>query len=354
MKDLIYHKVINFINGPRIRLHVFFWVSVISGYVLVQPYLLNKLGFVFFILLVLGKFFIISLLVYFNLYVLLPRYLYKNRLMEYAIAIVFSNLLIALVLLSIDTYIHTSAYIGDKEDLNDRLYFYTTQVVSNFWYIGSTSALKFARQLLRNKLEMKQVEIEKLQTEIKYLTAQMNPHFLFNAINTIYVQVDRTNIEARETITQFSNILRYHLYECNASMVSLRKEITYLNNYLNIQRLRKSERYKITFQYNEVPEQVQIPPLLFIGFVENAFKYVSSDKEKENFVHIILSYSPGEIIFDIRNSKNTETTDTAINHTGIGISNIQRRLELQFKNRHHLQIDNSNDRYEVNLKLMLI
>ncbi len=354
MKDLIYHKVINFINGSRIRLHVFFWVSVISGYVLVQPYLLNKLGFAFFMLLVLGKFFIVLLLVYFNLYVLLPRYLYKNRLMEYAFAIVFSNLLFALVLLSIDTYIHTSAYIGDKENLDDRLYFYTTQVVSNFWYICSTSALKFARQLLRNKLEMKQVEIEKLQTEIKYLTAQMNPHFLFNAINAIYVQVDRTNSDARETITQFSNILRYQLYECNASSVSLQKEIVYLNNYLNIQRLRKSERYKITFQYDEVPEHVEIPPLLFIGFVENAFKHVSSHKEKENFVQIELSYSPGQISFHVCNSKSTEIAETPVRHAGIGIGNIQRRLELQFKNKHHLEINNSNDKYEVNLKLLLI
>ncbi len=349
------NKIFESLMQSRIRLHVLFWISVIAGHIVVQPYLLQKLGWSLFLVVIAIKFLVIILMVYANLYILMPRFIARERKTgTYLLLLVIVNLFFTALWFAFDYYFYLyTLNPGDEiRDMSDHIYFYSSQLISNFWYLGSTAALQFARRYFTNQLTMKETSIAKLETEIKYLVAQINPHFLFNAINTIYVQVDRQNVDARETITKFSEMLRYQLYECNVAKVSLDKEIAYIQNYVDIQKLRKSERHRVSFIHPLNTENIYLPPLLFIGLVENAFKFVSNDKNRDNYVLIEMRLNENKLFFKV---ENTVLGNPALNSFsesgGIGLSNIKRRLELQFKDKHELTVESGKDYFVVNLQL---
>ena len=352
-----YEKLIYFFSKSRIRLHLLFWLCVIGGYVLVQPALPEKYGWKIFSVMLTIKYLLVMAMVYINLYFLIPYFItLKKNLLLYILLFLINNLFFAALLFFVDDAFRHFILIpkGGTGSRSDKAYYFITQFVSNFWYLGSTTALKFTKKHFFQQIEMNKIEISKLQTEVKYLIAQMNPHFLFNAINTIYVQIDRDNTDARETVTKFSEMLRYQLYECNGDTVSLEKEIQYLQNYVAIQRLRKSQRHQITFSYPDNTANVQIPPMLFIGFLENAFKYVSNDKNRDNFVSIEMLLDENKLCFKVENTMHRIIkADDNKENSGIGLNNIKRRLELQFKDRYKLDIKDTGDTFTINLLLQL-
>lgn len=355
MKKNWINKKFESLLQSRIRLHVFFWISVIVGYIAVQPYLLQKLGWPLFLMVVGIKFLLIIVMVYTNLYLLIPQFIVKKKKVgTYLMLACLVNILFNSLWFVFDYYLYQ--YLsnpGDEiRDMGDHIYFFSSQLMNNFWYLGSTSALQFARRYFKEQLVMKETSIARLETEVKYLVAQINPHFLFNAINTIYVQIDRKNTNARETITKFSEMLRYQLYECNDSKVSLAKEINYIQNYVDIQTLRKSERHRVLFKHPDNSENIYLPPLLFIGLVENAFKFVSNDKHRDNYVLINMELQENKLSFRVENTIMSNANLKNISDTGgIGLSNIKRRLELQFKGKHELSIEPGSDFFIVNLQL---
>ncbi|MBX9785245.1 MAG: histidine kinase [Chitinophagaceae bacterium] len=349
------NKIFESLLQSRIRLHVLFWISVILGFIAVHPYEFQKFGWLLYLLVIVIKFMLLIGMVYINLYILIPKYaVFKKKISIYILLLILLNILIACLwyLFEFYLYLYLSKPGDEVRDLSDHVYFFSSQFISNFWYLGSTSALQFARRYFKNQLLMKETSIAKLETEVKYLVAQINPHFLFNAINTIYVQIDRQNIDARETITKFSEMLRYQLYECNVAKVSLDKEIAYIQNYVDIQKLRKSERHRVSFTHPANTDNIYLPPLLFIGFVENAFKFVSNDKNRDNYVLIDMDFRENRLYFKV---ENTVLSNTALNNFsetgGIGLSNIKRRLELQFKDKHELNIESGKECFIINLQL---
>jgi LytS/YehU family sensor histidine kinase len=197
---------------------------------------------------------------------------------------------------------------------------------------------------------IQRIEVEKLNTELDYLKAQLNPHFLFNSINTIFFQIDKENKEARQTLSAFSDMLRYQLYECNDTEISLEKEVNYLKNYIDIQRKRCDENYWISFSYCDVDES-HIAPLLLIPFVENAFKHVSHFPQ-DNEVRVDVHKSGSDLRMMVFN-----TCDPALmaekNGHGIGLKNVKRRLELLYQDRYRLEVNESLQSYQVNLEIKL-
>lgn len=344
-------KIIQNIGNNRIRLHLFFWTSVILGYLIEQPYLVGKLGMPLFALLLSFRFTTLAAISYLNLYVFIPFLTKKKSPPQYLALLVASVLMMALFQVYVETLIYNQAFKDESDDFYDFLYFYTSELVCNLWYIGSTMALKFAKQFFQQSAKMKQIEIEKLQTEIKYLMGQINPHFMFNALNSIYILIDKNNQTARHTLTQFSDMLRYQLYECGGETVHLKNEIAYLKNYIDLQRLRKSNRYRIDFETPELIQDIQLPPMLLIGLVENAFKHLSHHKGKENYIKISLNYNHNNLIFKVKNTKEDNCEPNTEGNNGIGLKNIQRRMALQFPNRHTLNIDNQQDTFSIHLTL---
>ena len=178
----------------------------------------------------------------------------------------------------------------------------------------------------------------------------MNPHFLFNSINTIYFQIDKNNTEARESLQKFSELLRYQLYECNEEQIAIEKEIEYLQSYIDLQRLRKQKNYNICFKADEDVRNFSIAPLLFISFVENAFKHVSHYIDKPNDIHVGLHRQNNYLLFDVVNSKSNNHQPA---RESIGLKNVKRRLELLYADRHELDICNELSSYSVHLKIQV-
>jgi len=218
------------------------------------------------------------------------------------------------------------------------------------FYVGFVAALHLSKQWYLQRELLRQAHLEKLNTELDYLKAQMNPHFLFNSINTIFFQINKENTEARETLGKFSDMLRYQLYECNANTIAIEKEIDYLKNYVALQQLRKDEHYSIDFRADSLLRGFDIPPLLLIPFIENAFKHVSNYSDKPNKIEIALR-KHGEVL-ELQVANTTDYTQSQ-EPGGIGLKNVKRRLELLYPDKHGLTVNKTNDQYMVTLKFRI-
>jgi tetratricopeptide (TPR) repeat protein len=184
------------------------------------------------------------------------------------------------------------------------------------------------------------IEKEKIKADLDLLKNQISPHVMFNSLNTIYFQMDEDTANAKEMLMQFADLLRYQLYECNVEYTDIGKEIVYMSKFIEIQKLRKSNRCKIEFIVGEEVKDVMIAPLLMIPLVENAFKYVTNDKETENFIRISLKRSGRGIEFTTNNTTYPDETqaDKRIHKGGLGLRNLKNRLDLIYPKKHELHI----------------
>jgi len=198
------------------------------------------------------------------------------------------------------------------------------------------------------------LEKEKTENELKFLRAQTNPHFLFNAINSIYILIKKDPDLAQATLARFSDMLRYQLYECNFAEVPIEKEVDYLNNYIELEKLRKGTILSIDYKTGASVSNFLISPLLIITFIENAFKHVSNFSDKKNFVDISLNYGDGLLKLIVRNSVEKEGSWRPEKTVGgIGQDNTKRRLKLIYPDRHELIIKHDPETYFVSLTIKI-
>jgi LytS/YehU family sensor histidine kinase len=233
---------------------------------------------------------------------------------------------------------------------NQRNFFYNTYY--NFsigvFYVAFTLALELSKRWYQQQLLLHRIQTEKLETELKYLKAQLNPHFLFNCINTIYFQIDKSNSEARESLQKFSELLRYQLYECNEDKIPIEKETSYLQSYVGLQRLRKDSMSNIVFSKDDSVKGFLIAPLLLLPLVENAFKHLSNFTDRDNIIELDMNRQNGYFSFSVRNSVNPKEDN---NKSGIGLKNVKRRLDLLYENRYKLDILRSDNEFFVQLQI---
>ncbi|WP_405382253.1 sensor histidine kinase [Maribacter sp. LLG6340-A2] len=193
---------------------------------------------------------------------------------------------------------------------------------------------------------------ENLQTELKFLKSQINPHFLFNSLNNIYALSAIDAGKTQESISYLSDMLRYVLYECEQEIVPLYKEMDYIKNYLQLFSLKSSKSYPITTQFHAEDAQVPIAPMLLIPFLENALKHSNIEKITGTFIRISLTADKNQVNFEIENSKpNSPLVTDGVG--GIGIDNVKKRLAILYPNRHLLKIEDTPESFKVNLKLQL-
>jgi two-component system LytT family sensor kinase len=230
-------------------------------------------------------------------------------------------------------------------------------LLGNFYTVFIVIAIKSIRDRVVNDRRTQLLEKEKTENELHFLKSQMNPHFLFNAINSIYVLIKKDPDLASHTLLKFADMLRYQLYECNADRIPIEKEIFYLDNYIGLEKLRKGNTLCTEYHVGEEVRNFSIAPLLIIPFVENAFKYVSSYADRPNQVAVYLSCRDG--LFEL-SVENTFDDDALIPGEriggaggGIGLENVRRRLELIYNGHHHLDIRREDNNYAVLLKIPL-
>jgi LytS/YehU family sensor histidine kinase len=199
---------------------------------------------------------------------------------------------------------------------------------------------------LQNKILDSQLQIK--NQELQYLKKQIHPHFLFNTLNTIYGFALKQSKDTPEIILKLSNLLDYILYQVNKPKVSLKEEVLHIKEYIELEKIRFQDTLKIAFTSNKIPENIQISPMLLIPFVENAFKHGNLIDDFLT-IEVTIYLIEDELNFSIRNTfLNSEKEE---NKNGIGLKNIQKRLNLLYKNKYELNINNKNNWFEVNLKI---
>jgi len=200
--------------------------------------------------------------------------------------------------------------------------------------------------------QMEQMAKEKSIAELTYLKAQINPHFLFNSLNSLYAQMEVNSADAKNTLTSLADLLRYQLYDCNADRIPIDKEIAYLKNYVDLQTLR-NDNCHTEFHIDEPVGKLSIAPLLLIPFVENAFKYVSDKDDSQNFIKIIVKFDADKLHFSCINSVDTQAKKSDTTDKGIGLVNVKKRLQLIYGNDYQLSAGIDDDQYVVDLTLIL-
>lgn len=229
-----------------------------------------------------------------------------------------------------------------------------SQVLLAAMDIGCVSGIVVTLKLLRIQLRAKEREKnllkEKLETELKFLRNQTNPHFLFNTLNNIYALARKKSADTAAVVLKLSELLRFMLYESAVDRIPLATEIRVLNDYLELEKIRYNERLSVAFEQQIGNEQAAIAPLLLLPFVENAFKHGISESRFNSFVRIYLAESQGLLTFHIENS--TENGSPAAITDKIGLSNVRRQLQLMYPE-HNLTIQNGQSLFAVHLTINL-
>ena len=288
---------------------------------------------------------------YFCIYRLFPLYFNTRRYGAFSCILIATLLVSTLFVLGFQVLVYRLA--GDPLPYSVEAGFGYI-LLGNLYTVFLVIAVKSIRDKVRNDRRTQLLEREKTEHELHFLRSQMNPHFLFNAINSIYVLIRKDPEMASHTLLKFADMLRYQLYECNADRISIEKEIVYLDNYVGLERLRKGDALHIKYHVGEEVKLFSIAPLLIIPFVENAFKYVSSYPDRPNEVMIRLRCRDGLFELEVRNTIDGEAAlGAGPVGGGIGLENVRRRLELIYNGRHQLAVGKEGRNYCVLLKIPL-
>lgn len=224
------------------------------------------------------------------------------------------------------------------------------QNIFNFVFLQLlTVGLQYFKRGIVNQYQLQELKAEKALTELNALKAQLNPHFLFNTLNNIYGINQMSAEKGSEMIMELSEVMRYHLEFSKEGQVSLEEEIQLLNSYIKLEKLRLRDTCNVQVDLKNVDASLMISPLLFIPFVENAFKHGTHPNEK-CFVHIKLITTDGTLFFSVRNSV---IVNRKVVKTNIGLQNTKRRLELIFPQKHKLSISQKDDEHLVELSIEL-
>ncbi|MEJ7768583.1 MAG: histidine kinase [Chitinophagaceae bacterium] len=296
------------------------------------------------------KVLVLAFLVYLTNEILIPFLLYKKRywlfgLLFTMIVCTMGIVKISLIMQLLQPYYRYPLKVFD--DIKERFY---DNIIPLFLLVSTGAAAKLVTDYISSEKKLAAISREKAETELQYLKSQLNPHFVFNTLNAIYFQIDKSNHDARESLLQFADLLRYQLYECNAETITIEKEMQYLEDYIHLQKKRKDSNYKVTFKRCQSVRDFQIVPLLLIPFVENAFKHISHYSNKLNIIVITASRQDDTFAFNVINS-----VELHHHHEpktgGIGLRNVQRRLDMLYAGKHTLRIEKTGDHYTVDLQI---
>lgn len=324
----------------RILFHILFWLVLYLDEFLSLVGITEEIELEIFKLI--GMEVVVDMtLVYVNLYILIPYFLFKKRAWQFAV--------LSFLTLAIDTVISVYIFHGFSDPDVPYLSAFIGSGVLTATILGTAIGLKIFKIVIRNQQRISELKNTSLQTELAYLKDQINPHFLFNALNNIYVQSRKRPKEASESILLLSDLLRYQLYDCAKEKVQLKSEIEYLQNYLELDRLRKSKA-KVDFKVNGTPNGSMVAPFLFIPFVENAIKH-GTGLENEAQIDIEFEVAPKSIKFSIENTKPQQPLPQI--EGGIGLPNVKRRLALLYPEKHELKIEEGKENFKVELSLDL-
>jgi two-component system, LytTR family, sensor histidine kinase AlgZ len=287
---------------------------------------------------------------YFNYFILLPRFLKSKRLWRYLIEFIIPFTILITIRIYLQRYMIAGS--GREAYFNSTMYVVQVTAVTLFivFFVGM---LRFAVDWFELEAKKKAIENERLIAELNFLKAQINPHFLFNTLNNLYYLAYSKSDNTTEVIAKLSQMMRYMIYDSNYAQVLLSREIEYMQNYISLERIRLNNQIPITFDVEGDPDRVLISPLIFITFLENAFKHGVSNSYDGAWVKVSIKLNGKECVYTVENSKLPGTKPEAHEKSGIGLQNVKRRLELSYPDNYTLHVNDTTDRYKVQLNITL-
>lgn len=342
-------------NIPQWLVHALIWLTISS--LLFFPFLTGARTIPNNLLL---KLFLAIVIFYLNYYYLVTKLLLKDRLWTYialsVLLLLGSGLFSSFALHSLPPdgvprrgFGMRPPPEGDFWAFRYSMFTMSTTIVFAVPYIFGTM-VKVYTEWQKNEDLRKLVEKEKIQSELNFLKTQINPHFLFNSLNTIYSLSVKQSTDTSEAIINLSELMRYMLYEADKKLVPLAKELEYIKSYVALQRLRLANSENVTLKISGEEKGKVIPPLLFISFIENAFKYGTDYNGKSN-VKINLSIRNESIQLYVKNIIGSFKAKTK--SSGVGLENVRNRLKYLYPDAHVLNIIDDGKTYTVDLTLNL-
>jgi two-component system LytT family sensor kinase len=329
--------------------HLLFWLLFFAGWYFLRWQDFSSQGLAIKVTAI--KVIDLAILVYITNLFLIPKLLYRRRYVLFIILYVSMIFISSLAKISIVADVLNIRNFNVLDNFKTRLY---DNIIPHYLLVSTGAALKLLLDYARAQKRLAEITKETAEAELKFLKSQINPHFLFNSINSVYFLIDKSNKEAREALHKFSEMLRYQLYECSGEKIDIEKELMYLKDYVDLQRLRKDERYRVNFFCSADVKGFAIEPLLLIPFVENSFKHLSHfSNGKVNQVDIDVSRSNGEFSFTVSNTVDYSSKGSTEPVGGIGLKNVKRRLELLYPEKHSLTIKEEEGWFKVKLKLKI-
>lgn len=290
---------------------------------------------------------------YFTVYFLLPKFLFKRKYVWFAVLFLLSAAVAIIFQRAIMVYVTHPLFYSEM-----------TEKYSSFWHINPFysffniytvvslfATIKLMKYWYKNQKLRMELESKNKTSELALLRTQINPHFLFNTLNNIDALITTDQEKASDAVIKLSDIMRFVLYEAKNDNIAIEKEIEYLENYISLQQLRLKNPFFVNFTKDSTCKHRTIAPMLFIPFVENAFKHGQKNIVAPG-IEINLNCSDGNINFEVINRHSLlkdQNKDTA---SGIGLVNVKKRLELLYPKKHKLIIDDRNGLFKIKLVLM--
>jgi sensor histidine kinase YesM len=330
--------------------HLAFWVLylivVAAGDLVYYPDFLSNLRTNFIMTLPMAG------LVYLNLFVLIPLMLMRRKAVLYWLSVV----VLLGVCVGLKALVTYSLFHFVYENANKAGFFISQQGITVLTIQACllffiTMALFFLKQWYVKEKYTRELEEKNLRSELELLKHQIQPHFFFNTLNTVYMLMEKDVELSRKALLQFSDILSHQLYDSNKGRVLLEKEMEYLENYIEIQRLRHSDLLELRYEMEPHPGPFLIAPMLLVVFVENAFKHSQSPNGYR--VSISSGMRDGKLYFRVWNSIDAIVKPARHTQGGIGLANVERRLALLYPGRSVLSIDRGDNFFEVQLEIEL-
>lgn len=340
------YKLLN----KRPIIHMAFWLLFVLSGSFIFSYQ-QSFPYVFYLLNFLVHLPVFLLFTYGVIYFLVPIFLFRRAYWQFFFSLTITAGIAALLRILIGRYVYYSLFI--PKVLHPKIWFNVDIFFINLiWILGPAilfAMFKYYKNYINTQALANEAERKQLATELQVLKAQLNPHFLFNTFNNLYVLALQKSDKTPVVISKISDLFHYILYECNANEVPVSKEIKLIEDYIQLEELRYSDRLTITFKKEIDNQECLIPPMLLYTFIENCFKHGCSPDPGSPWINLAIKVRQNSFEFEATNSiPKSNCQDTKVDG-GVGLSNIKRRLELIYPENHELVIRKENCKFFVRL-----
>jgi two-component system LytT family sensor kinase len=332
----------------RVLQHVVFWVAHLMFYALLWGSFADNYDQTFFeeLIYLPGK----MAFTYFVLYFILPRFLLTGQHWNFLLWFIAASLVVGVFQRYLAYNFDYPIYY--PEALNDSFFYFPKilkMLVTVYPVTFFAVAIKLLKYWYANQQAQQVLSKEKLQAELKFLKTQIHPHFLFNTLNNLYALTLKKSERAPEMVLKLSELINYMLYECTSEEVLLSKEIKFIRNYGDIEKMRYGDKLDIDIRVSGEVNGRKVAPLMLLPFVENCFKHGASEELQQSWVKVSIDVQPHVTIIKVENNKSAD--NGVPKKEGIGIQNVKRRLDLIYPGKHELKIINGQETFLVILTI---